>query len=210
MLNLVSWRTETDLPPAHLDGVAEVQRVHGLFALLEVADVKVGQRVVDKSVHGAVGAVHVLVDHPRDEVWGEGDDKRLGGWGGGDETVGVGGGQRLGKDMKLECANETVWNGTTYVSGWNESIHSFIRWGLWESTLLFPQQCSLLSNIHSLDDNCTWITHLPGFRLNYRSQCWIYPLNSWFEKKPTWNQKKKNGCNQEVTPCAVGGTSMEP
>lgn len=33
--------------------------------------------MVDKPMHGAVGAVHVLVDHPRDEVGSEGDDKRL-------------------------------------------------------------------------------------------------------------------------------------
>lgn len=48
--------------------VAKVQWIRGFFAILEVADIKVGQRIVDKSMHGAIGAVHVLVDHPRDEV----------------------------------------------------------------------------------------------------------------------------------------------
>lgn len=83
-----SYQLNVCSSPAHLHGVAEVLRVHGLFALLEVADVEVGQRVVDEAVHGAVRAVHVLVHHPGDEVRGEGDDKRLvgggevvGGWG---------------------------------------------------------------------------------------------------------------------------------
>lgn len=83
MLKMVlSWHwqlwNETDFPPAHLNRVAEVQRIHGFFAFLEVADIKVGQRMVDKSMHGAIGTVHVLVDHSRDEVWSEGDDKCLG------------------------------------------------------------------------------------------------------------------------------------
>lgn len=51
--------------------------VLGFPAVLEEADVKEGQRVVDEAVHGAVGAVLVLVDHPRDEVGGEGDDEGL-------------------------------------------------------------------------------------------------------------------------------------
>lgn len=33
--------------------------------------------MVDEAVHGAVRAVLVLVDHPRDEVGGEGDDEGL-------------------------------------------------------------------------------------------------------------------------------------
>ena len=57
-----------DFSPADLNRVAKVQWIHGLFAFLEVADIKIRQRVVDKSMHGAIGAVHVLVDHPRDEV----------------------------------------------------------------------------------------------------------------------------------------------
>lgn len=69
---------EVDFPPANLNGVAELQWIHGFFAFLEVADVKIGQRMVDKSMHGAIWAVHVLVDHPRYEVWSEGDDKCLG------------------------------------------------------------------------------------------------------------------------------------
>lgn len=58
--------------------IAKMQWIHGFFAFLEVAHIKVGQRVVDKAVHGAVRAVHVLVDHSRYEVWSEGDDKCLG------------------------------------------------------------------------------------------------------------------------------------
>lgn len=52
--------------------------IHGLFAILEMADIKIGQSMVDKSMHGTIRAVHVLVDHPRDEVRGEGDNKCLG------------------------------------------------------------------------------------------------------------------------------------
>lgn len=33
--------------------------------------------MIDEAVHGAVGAVRVLVDQTRDEVRGEGDDKSL-------------------------------------------------------------------------------------------------------------------------------------
>lgn len=43
-----------------------------------MAYIKIGQRMVDKSMHWAICAVHVLVDHPRNEVWSEGDDKCLG------------------------------------------------------------------------------------------------------------------------------------
>lgn len=56
-----------------------MHRLDGVCARLEVADVEVRQSVVDEAVHGAVHAVHVLVDQPRDEVRGEGDDKGLGG-----------------------------------------------------------------------------------------------------------------------------------
>lgn len=47
-------------------------------AWLEVTDVEVRQSVIDEAMHGAVGAVHVLVDQPWDEVRGKGDDKGLG------------------------------------------------------------------------------------------------------------------------------------
>lgn len=46
--------------------------------MLEVTDVEVRQSVIDKTVHGAIRAVHVLVEQPWDEVRGEGDDKGLG------------------------------------------------------------------------------------------------------------------------------------
>lgn len=69
---------EIDFPPADLNRVTKVQWIHGFLAPLEVADIKVGQGMVDKSMHGAIRAVHVLVDHSRDEVWSEGDDKCLG------------------------------------------------------------------------------------------------------------------------------------
>lgn len=54
--------------------------MHGLQRLrarLEVTNVEVRQGVIDEAVHGAVGAVHVLVDEPWDEVGGEGDDEGL-------------------------------------------------------------------------------------------------------------------------------------
>lgn len=59
---------EIDFPPADLNRVTKVQWIHGFLAPLEVADIKIGQRMVDKSMHGAIRAVHVLVDHSRDEV----------------------------------------------------------------------------------------------------------------------------------------------
>lgn len=86
-----------DCPPADLYRVPQVQWIDGFFAFLEVADIKIGQRMVDKSMHGAIRAVHILVDHPRDEVWGEGDDKCLGSEAG--KVVGGVKDQRLGTEM---------------------------------------------------------------------------------------------------------------
>lgn len=63
--------------PADLHLVAQVHGLQGGRARLEVADVEVGQRVIDEAVHGAVRAVHVLVDQPRDEVRRKGDDEGL-------------------------------------------------------------------------------------------------------------------------------------
>lgn len=63
--------------PAGIHWVAQVHWLQRVCARLEVSDVKVRQSVVDEAVHGAVRAVHVLVDKPRDEVRGEGDDKGL-------------------------------------------------------------------------------------------------------------------------------------
>lgn len=54
--------------------------MHGLERLcawLEVTDVEKRQSVIDEAMHGAVRAVHVLVDQPWDEVRGEGDDEGL-------------------------------------------------------------------------------------------------------------------------------------
>lgn len=65
------------LSPADLHRVAQVVLVLGFPAVLEEADIEEGQRVIDEAMHGAVRAVLVLVDHPRDEVGGEGDDKGL-------------------------------------------------------------------------------------------------------------------------------------
>ena len=56
-----------------------MQRVHGLLAVLEVADVKIGQAVVHKAKHGAVVTVGVLVNQPGDEVRRKGNDKGLAG-----------------------------------------------------------------------------------------------------------------------------------
>lgn len=65
--------------PADLHLVAQVQGVVGGRALLEVADVEGGERVVDEAVHGPVRAVHVQVHQAGDEVRREGDDEGLGG-----------------------------------------------------------------------------------------------------------------------------------
>lgn len=69
--------------PADVHLVAQVQRVVGRRALLEVADVEGGQGVADEAVHGPVLAVHVQVHQAGDEVGREGDHERLGGDGGG-------------------------------------------------------------------------------------------------------------------------------
>lgn len=63
--------------PAKIHRDAQVRVVRRPGVVLEVGDVEVGQGVVDEAVHGAVRAVHVLVDQAGDEVRGEGDDKRL-------------------------------------------------------------------------------------------------------------------------------------
>ena len=54
-----------------------MQWLERVCAWLKVTDIEVRQSVIDKAVHGAVRAVHVLVDEPWDEVGGEGDDKGL-------------------------------------------------------------------------------------------------------------------------------------
>lgn len=54
-----------------------MERLERGRARLKVTDVEVRQGVIDEAVHGAVRAVHVLVDEPWDEVRGEGDDKGL-------------------------------------------------------------------------------------------------------------------------------------
>lgn len=59
---------ETDFPPADLNRVTKMQWIPRFLALLEMADIKIGQRMVDKSMHGTIGAVHILVNHPRNEV----------------------------------------------------------------------------------------------------------------------------------------------
>lgn len=55
-----------------------MQWLERVCSWLEVADIEVRQSVIDEAVHGAIRAVHVLVDQPWDEVRGEGDDKGLG------------------------------------------------------------------------------------------------------------------------------------
>lgn len=54
--------------PTDFNRVTKVHWIHGFLTPLEMAYIKMGQRMVDKSVHGAIWAIHVLVDHPRDEV----------------------------------------------------------------------------------------------------------------------------------------------
>lgn len=46
-------------------------------ALWEVTHVEVRQRVVCVAIQGPICAVHVLVNHPRNKLRGEGDDKCL-------------------------------------------------------------------------------------------------------------------------------------
>ena len=48
--------------PAYLHFIPQVHWLQRGSARLEVTDVEVGQSVVDKAVHGAIRAVHVLVD----------------------------------------------------------------------------------------------------------------------------------------------------
>lgn len=65
------------MSPAYFHPVAQVHWLQRVCAWLEVTDVEVRQGVIDKAVHGAVRAVHVLVDQPWDEVRGEGDYEGL-------------------------------------------------------------------------------------------------------------------------------------
>lgn len=67
----------SETSPAYFYFVAEVHWINRFCARLEVTDIEVRQSVIDEAVHAAVGAVLVLVDQPRDEVRGEGDDKCL-------------------------------------------------------------------------------------------------------------------------------------
>ena len=67
----------TNFPlPADVNRIAQMQRIHRLLAILEVADVKIGEGVVHKAIHGAV-RTSVLVNQPGDEVRCEGNDKGL-------------------------------------------------------------------------------------------------------------------------------------
>lgn len=68
MIDLTANQIVFCFSPTDFNGVAEAQWFPGFLTLLEMADIKMGQRMVDKPVHGAIWAVHVLVDHPRDEV----------------------------------------------------------------------------------------------------------------------------------------------
>ena len=54
-----------------------MQRIHRLLAILEVADVEIGEGMVHKANHGAVTTVRVLVNQPGDEVRCKGNDKGL-------------------------------------------------------------------------------------------------------------------------------------
>lgn len=47
--------------PADLNLIAQVQWVIGCCAILEVADIEGGERVVDEAMHGPVLTVHVEV-----------------------------------------------------------------------------------------------------------------------------------------------------
>lgn len=63
--------------PAYFYLVAQVHWLERVCAWLKVTDIEVRQSVIDEAVHGAVRAVHVLVDEPWDEVGGEGNDKGI-------------------------------------------------------------------------------------------------------------------------------------
>lgn len=47
---------------------AQVERLQWGGTILEVTDIKVRQRVVDKSVHRPIWTVHVLIDQPWNKV----------------------------------------------------------------------------------------------------------------------------------------------
>lgn len=69
-----SW-ADGDLP-AQCDVFVETgdRRYRSSF---KVAYIKVRQGVIDKAMHGARLAVHVLIDQSGDKIWCEGDDKGL-------------------------------------------------------------------------------------------------------------------------------------
>lgn len=66
--SIITFVFLSDALPADVYLVAQVRRLQRVGALLEVSDVEVRQSVIDEAVHGAVQAVHVLVDQPWDEV----------------------------------------------------------------------------------------------------------------------------------------------
>lgn len=59
------------------NGDVSVLRALWRCARSKIGHVKVGECVVNKAVHGARLAEHVLVDEPRNEVRREGDHKGL-------------------------------------------------------------------------------------------------------------------------------------
>lgn len=77
MISMMGLFLANSTSPANFNRIAQMQRIHWLLAILKVADVKIGEGVVHKAVHGAVGTVRVLVHQPGDEVRCEGNDKGL-------------------------------------------------------------------------------------------------------------------------------------
>ena len=69
-----SWVRES-LWPA--DGHSSDECGGWCCARREVADIEVGQWVFCVAIHGAICAIHVLVNHPWNELWRERDDECL-------------------------------------------------------------------------------------------------------------------------------------
>lgn len=63
--------------PANFHFVAQEHRVHRVGVWFKVGDVEIGEGVVYKAVKLSVRTVHELINQPGDEIWCEGDHKRL-------------------------------------------------------------------------------------------------------------------------------------
>lgn len=64
--------------PAYFHFISQVLWIDWVCLRLKVANIKVGECVIDEAMHGSIRAVHILVDKPWNEVRRERNHKCLG------------------------------------------------------------------------------------------------------------------------------------